>query len=286
MATRRLKMRAGRPHAGASGGSGERPAAARAAGAREGSVTRDGRPTGDTCHGTRQSPRHVTVLAPRRAGNRSRRPSVVQGRDGRSGPDAKGRPRGVFQEIPTLSDEDLVARCRDGDERAWSALVRRHAGSVYRIAHRAVRRTAEAEDLSQEIFVKVSLSLDRYDSRRAFRPWLLQVARNHVIDHHRSRWREKAHTIELDALPVAPGSSRATQEDRVLREERRRAIDAGLAELPEGLRDAVVLRDLDGLDYAEIAQVLDVPVGTVKSRFNRGRLQLARSLADRREDLS
>lgn len=187
---------------------------------------------------------------------------------------------------PSLSDEHLVARCRSGDERAWAALVRRHAGAVHRIARRAVRRSSEAEDLTQEIFVKVSQSLDRYDSRRTFRPWLLQVARNHVIDHHRSQRREKESTVELDAMVVQPGSHRATQADGVLRAERRAAIDAALAALPATLREAVVLRDLDGLDYQEIAEMLDVPLGTVKSRINRGRLQLATALAPRREELT
>jgi RNA polymerase sigma-70 factor (ECF subfamily) len=192
----------------------------------------------------------------------------------------------VFQEDLPLSDESLVERCRAGDERAWEALVRRHAGAVYRVARRTVRRTDEAEDLAQEIFLKVSQSLERYDRHRPFRPWLLQVARNHAIDNHRSHWRERKATIELDALPVAPGSRPATQEHRVLTGERRHLIERGLAELPEPLRDAVVLRDLDGLDYDEIAQVLSVPLGTVKSRINRGRLQLAQALADRREELS
>ena len=192
----------------------------------------------------------------------------------------------MLQDNPPLSDEGLVERCRAGDQVAWAALVRRHAGAVYRVARRTVRRTDEAEDLAQEIFLKVSQSLERYDRSRPFRPWLLQVARNHAIDNHRSHWREKKATVELDGMAVSPGSRPATQEHGVLTGERRRLIEDGLAALPEPLRDAVVLRDLDGLDYDEIAEVLSVPLGTVKSRINRGRLQLARALAEHREELS
>ena len=165
-------------------------------------------------------------------------------------------------------------------------MVRRHSAVLYRIAYRSVRRPQEAEDLTQEIFMKVARTLDRYDESCAFRPWLLQVGRNHVIDHHRSRRRELASTIELDALPVEPMSVPARQADHVLRLERAEAIRRGLDELPETLREAVVLRDIDDLDYGEIAEVLGIPLGTVKSRINRGRVQLARELAPLRGDLT
>ena len=185
-----------------------------------------------------------------------------------------------------FSDQDLVRRCLSGDDRAWSSLLRRHAGQVFAIAYRSVGRRDEAEDLSQEIFWKISRMLDRYELSSPFKPWMLQVARNHLIDHHRSHRREKESTLELDAMPVMPGRTPAGQEGAVLRRERADAIRSGLGRLPRRLREAVVLRDVDGLDYSEIATVLAVPVGTVKSRINRGRLQLAEQLADQKDDLS
>jgi RNA polymerase sigma-70 factor (ECF subfamily) len=149
-----------------------------------------------------------------------------------------------------------------------------------------VRRADEAEDLTQDIMWKVSRMLERYDASMAFKPWLLQVARNHLIDHHRSVRREKESTIDLDAMPVAPASLPASQHGHVLRAERADAIRRGLERLPAVLREAVVLRDLNGLEYEEIAAALSLPLGTVKSRINRGRIQLAQALAARAAELT
>lgn len=185
-----------------------------------------------------------------------------------------------------IADEELVSRCLAGDDRSWTALVRRHSAALFVVARRSVRRTDEAEDLVQEIFLKVSRMLEKYDRRQAFKPWLLQVARNHLIDHHRSFRREKQSTIELDGLPVEPAGREATQDGHVLTRERAQAIRRGLEELPDVLREAVVLRDIEDMEYEEMAAFLGVPIGTVKSRINRGRLQLAQALAAGREQLA
>ena len=137
-----------------------------------------------------------------------------------------------------------------------------------------------------EIFWKISRILDRYDRSHAFKPWMLQVARNYLVDHHRSRRREKESTLDLDAMVVEPGSSPSTQGAAVLQRERAEAIRDGLAELPEALREAVVLRDLQDLEYEEIAETLGVPLGTVKTRINRGRIRLAERLLACKESLS
>lgn len=179
-----------------------------------------------------------------------------------------------------FSDEHLAGRCLAGDERAWSVLVRRHSPVIFGIARRSVRRVDEAEDLVQEIFLKVSRMLDRYDRQSPFRPWLLQVARNHVIDHHRSHRREKAATSELDAMPYEPASTAPSQAASLLQRQRQDAVRGAVAQLPPKLREAVLLRDVEGLEYEEIAAVTGQPLGTVKSRINRGRLQLAEMLGD------
>jgi RNA polymerase sigma-70 factor (ECF subfamily) len=192
---------------------------------------------------------------------------------------------GADRELET--DEALVGRCLDGDQLAWGALVRRHSKQVWFLCLRSAGgRRDEAEDLVQEIFWKISRILDRYDRSHAFKPWMLQVARNYLVDHHRSRRREKESTLDLDAMVVEPGSSPSTQGAAVLQRERAEAIRDGLEQLPEALREAVVLRDLQDLEYEEIAETLGVPLGTVKSRINRGRIRLAERLLADKESLS
>ena len=187
-------------------------------------------------------------------------------------------------EEPT--DEALAGRCRAGDQVAWRELVRRYTKPLWFMALRSAGgRRDEAEDLVQEILWKVSRSLDRYDRSHAFKPWCLQVARNFLIDHHRSRRREKESTLELDAMVVEPGSRPARQGAAVLQRERAEAIRDGLEQLPDGLREAVVLRDVQDLEYEEIAELLGVPLGTVKSRINRGRIRLAETLLSWKESL-
>ncbi len=164
--------------------------------------------------------------------------------------------------------------------------MRRHSPLLFSLALRSTGRRDEAEDLVQEVFWKVSRMLDRYDDSSAFRPWLLQVTRNHLIDHHRSRRREKSMTSALDALPFEPVSTAPGQARDLLRAERQQAVRDAVAQLPPKLREAVMLRDVEGLEYEEIASMTGQPLGTIKSRINRGRLQLAETLGPLAEDLT
>ena len=190
----------------------------------------------------------------------------------------------MTEPVHPFDDADLVVRCLAGDQRAWTALVRRHSAILFSLARRSTGRHDEAEDLVQEIFVKVSRILDKYDRRSAFKPWLLQVARNHLIDQHRSRRKEREATIDLDALPVEPAGLEPTQIDDVLRRERAAVVGRAVVDLPPKLREAVLLRDVEGLEYEEIAAATGLPLGTVKSRINRGRLQLAEALRSQSRD--
>jgi RNA polymerase sigma-70 factor (ECF subfamily) len=179
----------------------------------------------------------------------------------------------------TDNETDLVGRCRRGDEAAWRELVARHTRRVFGIAYRFVGRVDEAEDLTQDIFVKVFQSLDRYrESDGAFTTWLGTVARNHAIDNYRRRREEKARRIEdpavLDVVPAGDESPLRSLE----RQDQARLVHRGLRALPADLREALVLCDLQGLSYEETAAALQVPLGTVKSRINRGRIELARRL--------
>jgi RNA polymerase sigma-70 factor, ECF subfamily len=187
-----------------------------------------------------------------------------------------------------VSDDDglLLRRCRSGDESGWRELVQRHTRRVFSIAYRFSGRVDEAEDLTQEVFVKVYQSLARYEpAAGSFSTWLGTVARNHAIDHYRRRREERSRVTEdSETLPGLP--DRAEPVDAALvREERAQLVRRAVRALPAQLREAVVLCDLQGMSYEEIAAALTLPLGTVKSRINRGRLELARRLLGRRAEL-
>jgi RNA polymerase sigma-70 factor (ECF subfamily) len=175
--------------------------------------------------------------------------------------------------------EALIQRCLQGDQAAWEAIVRQHWRKVFNVAYKFVAKHEEAEDLTQEIFLKVFKSLDTFDRRANFQTWLISVSRNLCIDHYRSVRKERE-TIDraVDTSDIAPASpepgpiAALEQRDRVV------LLRQALAALPETLRTAVLLRDIQELSYQEIADKLQLPEGTVKSRINRGRTELARQI--------
>ncbi len=185
----------------------------------------------------------------------------------------------------STSDDDLLPRCRNGDEGAWRELVTLHTRRVFGLSYRFTGRVDEAEDLTQEIFIKVYRTLDRYrEADGPFPGWLMTVARNHAIDHYRRRKQELLRrTEDPQILESAP----AREEHPITgleRQERARLVHRGLRALPPDLRLPLILCDLQGLPYDEIASTLQVPLGTVKSRINRARLELARRLKGGRSE--
>ncbi len=178
-------------------------------------------------------------------------------------------------------DLELLKRCLTGDDSAWETLVRAHTRKVYNLCYRFTGRTQDAEDLTQEIFVKIFQTLKSFDAAQgAFTTWLNRVARNHLVDHYRRTKHDRATSSiedELGTIEEKPSAEVEPVGQLELRE-RRELLQVGLDKLSPDLREAVVLRDLHDLDYQEIAQVLGGPSGTVKSRINRGRLDLARVL--------
>lgn len=169
-----------------------------------------------------------------------------------------------------------------GDQFAWRDLVARHTRRVFNIAYRFTGRVDEAEDLTQEIFVKVYQNLERYHvGDRAFPAWLATVARHHAIDRYRRRRDERRHDdpAVLELLP-ARGDSPVRALERA---ETVRLVHSGLRALPRDLREVLLLCDLQEASYEEAASVLQIPLGTVKSRLNRGRLELAKRLLRRRQ---
>jgi len=179
-------------------------------------------------------------------------------------------------------DPKLVQRCLAGENSAWEDLLKLHTRKIFNLCYRFTGRPSEAEDLTQEVFIKIFQTLQSYDAGQGtFATWLGRVARNHLVDHYRRTKKDRI-TSSLDdeedgviertpSLTAGPGA-------QVESRERKELLQMGLDKLSPDLREAVILRDLNDLDYDEIAQVLGVPQGTVKSRINRGRLELARVL--------
>ena len=176
------------------------------------------------------------------------------------------------------SDAELIERCLRKDNAAWEQIVARFRRKIFHIAYKFTGRHDNAEDLTQEILFKLFKSLDRFNRDADFGTWLSSVARNYCIDHYRASKREKEVLVEdlvaFDLAPASSGNPHRALEDQ----DRRTFLRKGLDLLPDKLREAVVLRDLQGLSYQEMADRLALPEGTVKSRINRGREELARLL--------
>lgn len=176
--------------------------------------------------------------------------------------------------------EATVEQCRTGDETAWSALVHATINPLYRLCASYARSSAEAEELTQEVYLKLWQNLDRYRAGSNFMAWAWRVARNLLIDAYRRNRRETdACWLDPEVLERLPAS-----DDPHLQAERRqrlRLIAQGLRGLDESLAELVVLRDFAGMSYQELAEALDLPLGTVKSRLNRARLELAAAVRRR-----
>jgi RNA polymerase sigma-70 factor (ECF subfamily) len=176
---------------------------------------------------------------------------------------------------------ELVRRCRAGDGAAWEEIVSLFSRRIYNLAYRFTSRADAAEDLTQEVFVRVYRSLEQYDAKQGdLQNWLMRLARNLVIDDYRRRQRAPQDTQAEDLeghtyhLRAANNSPQRDLEQRELGEQ----VQAGIDKLPTDLRTCVILRDIEELSYQEIVDLLKIPEGTVKSRINRGRIELAKIL--------
>ena len=159
--------------------------------------------------------------------------------------------------------------------------MRRHTRRIYNICYRFVGNRTEAQDLSQDVFLRVYRTLASYRSAHGgFATWMTSVTRNLLIDHYRRTKRDRMTDSLDDAMPVVENkeSSARRPDQQALLGELKGQVQSALTRLSPDLREAVILRDLQQLEYAEIQQVLAVPEGTVKSRINRGRIELARIL--------
>ena len=182
--------------------------------------------------------------------------------------------------VTSSSDTDvLIARCLEGDQAAWDQIVKQYWRKVFNLAYKFVGRHDEAEDLTQDIFLKIFRALHTFDRRANFQTWLISISRNLCIDHYRSVRKERETMArDVDAADLTPVSRGPSPHGELEQVDLKAIIRRALAELPAALREAVVLRDLQEFSYQEIADRLGLPEGTVKSRINRGRLELARQL--------
>ena len=187
------------------------------------------------------------------------------------------------------AETDFLERLRNGDPEAFDNLITRYSGDIYAVLYRITESAEDAADLTQETFLSALRSIRNFRGESELRTWLTRIAINH--SRNRFRWwkrRRKDVTISLDS-PIgesdkAFGDSIAGEgesaEDAVLRQERETALRRALAQLPEYYREAIVLCDLEGYSYDEIATALEVNIGTVKSRIARGREELRKRLSD------
>jgi RNA polymerase sigma-70 factor, ECF subfamily len=182
----------------------------------------------------------------------------------------------------------LVRRCVSGDAAAWQEIVQQYHRRIYNICYRFSGSPDDAADLAQEVFIKMYRTLSTYDTTRAsFMTWVTTVTRNLLVDHFRKGKYDRV----TDSLDATPGNQEdgltlaeqledksASPETKLRSQETQKLVHEALKRLSPELREAVILRDLQDLDYKDIAKVLNVPEGTVKSRINRGRTELARLL--------
>ncbi|HET6374004.1 MAG TPA: sigma-70 family RNA polymerase sigma factor [Candidatus Polarisedimenticolia bacterium] len=173
---------------------------------------------------------------------------------------------------------ELLARCRRGDDLAWEALVRRFQARVYGLAFHYVRHAEEARDLAQEIFVRVYRKLDTFREEETFLPWMLRLGRNVCIDHlRRAKARPPATDLTIGE-DMFLADTAPTPEAAWMADSRKRLVHRALQMLSEPYREMILLKEIQGLPLEEIASMLNLPLGTVKSRSSRARVELAHAV--------
>ena len=182
----------------------------------------------------------------------------------------------------------LVRRCVGGDAAAWEEIVQRHHRRIYNICYRFAGNADDAQDLTQDVFIKMYRTLSTFDAGKgAFMTWVTTITRNLLVDHFRKSKGDRitdsldsSPSEHEDALPLGDrlAGNSLPPDAQVQKRETREMVHSALQRLSPELREALILRDLQDMDYRDIAVALHVPEGTVKSRINRGRAELARLL--------
>ena len=179
-----------------------------------------------------------------------------------------------------LKEKDLIRKAKQGDMQAFEELILKHEKIVYNVALRMMNHSEDARDISQEVFLKAYRSLANFDERSQFSTWLYRITHNTCIDEMRKRKGKQSYSLEAE-LENEEGSMQRqiayegdTPEESLLREEQKSEILRALDTLSEEHKAAIILRDVKGLSYEEIAEILELSLGTVKSRISRARNHL------------
>ncbi len=191
--------------------------------------------------------------------------------------------------VRSTVETEFIEKLKDGDSNAFDTLVTRYANDIYALLFRITEDEEEAGDLTQETFLRVFKAVKNFRGEADLKTWLFRIAINE--SRNRFRWwkrRRREKTVSLDApfgqtestLGETFSSAAANPEETFIQREREKVLSRALKELPEIFREAVVLCDIEGLSYEEIAVALEINIGTVKSRIARGREELRRKLQD------
>ncbi|MFN2501284.1 MAG: sigma-70 family RNA polymerase sigma factor [Pyrinomonadaceae bacterium] len=180
-----------------------------------------------------------------------------------------------------IDGAELVRRARAGDGAAWEDIVAGYSRRIFNLAYRFTSNADAAEDLTQDVFIRIYRTLDQYNPKQGdLSNWLMRLARNLIIDDYRHRQRNPqntmADTVDDHQYHLRAAGTSAHRE--MERKELASQVQEGIDKLPDDLRTCVILRDIEELAYQEIVDVLKIPEGTVKSRINRGRIELAKIL--------
>ncbi|NMA83006.1 MAG: sigma-70 family RNA polymerase sigma factor [Epulopiscium sp.] len=178
-----------------------------------------------------------------------------------------------------MEDYEIIQKCLGGDKQIFEELVNRYKNLVYSVILRMINNVEEANDLAQEVFIKVYRNLDKYSPEYKFSTWIIRITTNQVIDYRR---KQKQPTVSIDELvyePVAEG----TPEEQYLQDEERRTVQGMLQKLPDMYRIPLILYHQQGLSYQEIADTIDEPLSKVKNRIFRARRMLKEELLAMKE---
>jgi len=187
--------------------------------------------------------------------------------------------------IMLISDDELMCKFQEGDESGFRRLMERYQDRIVNFVHRMVNDRHMAEDLTQEVFVRIYLNAGRYHPGSRFAPWIYRIASNLAINELRRRKRWRFVTIDnnpadedRNVVKELKDEKAVNPEEHISKMEAAEEVEKALQKVPIKYRSPLILRELEGYDYEEISQILDVPRGTVKSRLNRGRSLLATAL--------
>lgn len=180
---------------------------------------------------------------------------------------------GTKRDLESLKDMAEISALKNGDQEEWEMVINQYSKNIYNIALNFSKNSEEAADITQEIFIKVYQNINKYKTGHNFTAWLFRVAKNYCIDYWRKN-KKYQHRLELDEN--FHGSEQETPEDTSILKSEKKKLRELIQSLPADIRILIVMRDIQGISYDRIAGNLNLPLGTVKSRINRGRLKLAR----------